>query len=126
MTRIEDIFESWKRAHCLYDSPDKVAHKMVPEAGLWAVMAEVNDLTKEVAALLAIETKLHDDIDHLTAQLAAKDQERNDLAMLVRRLCFAMSKTGTHAKLQEQALDCLIRKGLQGSILREEQTDDTN
>lgn len=51
-------------------------------------------------------------------KLAETDQERKDLAMLVRRLCYAMSKTATHAKLQEQALDYLKRKGLQGDILR--------
>lgn len=57
-------------------------------------------------------------IDHLTAQLTAKDQERKDLAMLVRRLCHALSKTRTHPKVQEQSLDYLKRKGLQGDILR--------
>lgn len=54
----------------------------------------------------------------LKDQLAAKDQERTDLAMLVRRLCHALSKTGTHPKVQEQSLDYLKRKGLQGDILR--------
>ena len=57
-------------------------------------------------------------IDALTTENASKDQERKDLAMLVRRLCFALN--GTKPKLQEQAYDYLIRKGLQGDILRGE------
>lgn len=64
-------------------------------------------------------TELLAHIDHLTATLREVEAERKDLAMLVRRLAFGLKGT-KREKLQEQALDYLERKGLQGNILREE------
>ena len=46
-------------------------------------------------------------------------RERDDLAMLVRKLANALRKAAPDHSLPARAIDYLRRKGLQGSILRE-------
>ena len=46
-------------------------------------------------------------------------EQRDDLAMLVRKLATSLRKAAPDHSLPARAIDYLKRKGLQGSILRE-------
>lgn len=64
-------------------------------------------------------------IEQQRQEIAAKDLQIGDLAMLIRRLLYATRPDGSVSreglmKMREQVQDYLNRNGLQGSILREE------
>lgn len=61
--------------------------------------------------------------DQLRDEVARLNREREDLAMLVRRLAVILHRYHESNKVASGALDYLKRKGLSGSVLRETQQE---
>lgn len=51
-------------------------------------------------------------------ELRAQEQDRQDMALLIRRLLYRLRNDPTAATLRTQTADYLKRKGLEGSLLR--------